>query len=96
MKNYNEKEESSYIQYLDANNLYGWAMSQELAINNFVWVENESKIKIEKLVQNYNENSGIRYIFEVDINYYCGNEQKINIDHYRKMKEDIKIYRKKI
>ena len=26
MKNYDEKEESSYIQYLDANNLYGWAI----------------------------------------------------------------------
>ena len=30
MKNYNNNEESSYIQYLDANNLYGWAMSKKL------------------------------------------------------------------
>ena len=28
MKNYNNNEESSYIQYLGANNLYGWAMSK--------------------------------------------------------------------
>ena len=28
MKNYNKNEESSYIQYLHANNLYGWAMSK--------------------------------------------------------------------
>ena len=29
MKNYNNNEESSYIQYLDANNFYGWAMSKK-------------------------------------------------------------------
>ena len=35
MKNYNNNEESSYIQYLDANNLYGWAMSKKLPVNGF-------------------------------------------------------------
>ena len=39
MNNYNENEESSYIQYLDANHLYGWAMSQKLPVNNFKWIE---------------------------------------------------------
>ena len=33
MKNYNNNEEPSYIQYLDANNLYGWAMSKKLPVN---------------------------------------------------------------
>ena len=33
MKNYNNNEESSYIQYLDANNFYGWAMSKKLLVN---------------------------------------------------------------
>ena len=37
MKNYNEKEESSYIQYLDVNNLYGWAISQRLPVSGFKW-----------------------------------------------------------
>ena len=35
MKNYNNNEESSYIQYLDANNLYGWAMPKKLPINGY-------------------------------------------------------------
>ena len=30
MKNYNKNIESSYIEYLDANNMYGWEMSQKL------------------------------------------------------------------
>ena len=33
MKNYDKNKESSYIQYLNANNLYGWAMSQKLPVN---------------------------------------------------------------
>ena len=44
MENYDESKESSYIQYLDANNLYGWAMSQKLPVNNFKWVKDTSKI----------------------------------------------------
>ena len=39
MKNYEKNEESSYIQYVDANNLYGWAVSQKLPVNNFKWVK---------------------------------------------------------
>ena len=35
MKDYNNNKESSYIQYLDANNLYGWAMSKKLPVNGF-------------------------------------------------------------
>ena len=41
MKNYDENKESSYIPYLDANDLYGWAMSQILPVNGFKWVNNE-------------------------------------------------------
>ena len=41
MKNYDKNIESSYIEYLDANDLYGWAMSQKLPINDFTWIKRE-------------------------------------------------------
>ena len=68
MENYDENKESSYIQYLDANNLYGWAMSQKLPKSNFKWVEDTSRIN-EEFIKNYNENSNKGYILEVDVKY---------------------------
>ena len=41
MKNYNKNIESSYMQYLDANNLYGWAISQKFPVNIFKWAKQE-------------------------------------------------------
>ena len=67
MKNYNNNEESSYIQYLEANNLYGWAMSKKLPVNGFKWIDN-NEIN-EKFIKNYNENDNKGYILEVDIKY---------------------------
>ena len=66
MKNYDENKESSYIQYLDANNLYGWAMSQKLPVNGFEWVNNEIN---EEFIKNYDENSDKGYILVVDVKY---------------------------
>ena len=42
-KNYNEDTISSNLMYLDANNLYGWAMSQKLLVNRFKWVQTLSR-----------------------------------------------------
>ena len=38
---YIPNEESTYLQYLDANNLYGWAMVQKLPTHRFLWREAE-------------------------------------------------------
>ena len=42
MKDYDKNKESSYIQYWDLNNLYGWAMSLNLPVNQFVWIKDTS------------------------------------------------------
>ena len=68
MKNYNKNEESSYIQYLDANNLYGWAMSQKLPKNGFKWINNVTEID-EEFVKNYDEDNDEGCILEVDVKY---------------------------
>ena len=66
MNNYDKNKESSYIQYLDANSLYGWAMSQKLPVNSFKWVKNTSKIDGE-FIKNYDKDSDKGYILEVDV-----------------------------
>ena len=68
MKNYDKNKKSSYIQYLDANNLYGWPMCQKLPVNVFKWVKDVSKVD-EELIKDYDEDSDKGYIFEVDVEY---------------------------
>ena len=40
MKDYDKNKDSSYFKYWDVNNLYGWAMSKKLTVNNFTQVLN--------------------------------------------------------
>ena len=72
MKHYNNNEESSYIQYLDANNLSGWAMSKKLPVNGFKWINNNETAEPvinEDFIKNYDEKNDKGYIFEVDVKY---------------------------
>ena len=62
MKDYEKDKESSYLMYLDANNLYGWAMSQKLTIRNFKW-RNVNKFKMS----NYKGDKGCS--IECDLEY---------------------------
>ena len=66
MKNYDKNIESSYLMCLDANNLYGQAMSQRLPVNGFEWVEQLSEFD-ERFIKNYDESNDKWYILEVDI-----------------------------
>ena len=65
MKNYDPQKESSYITYLDANNLYGWAMSQKLPTGDFRWIPSPDSINLDS----YDENSAKGLILEVDLEY---------------------------
>ena len=70
INDYDKDIESSYLEYLDANNLYGWAMSQKLPVDGFEWVEEDDLSKFdESFIKNYDENSDNGYIFEADIEY---------------------------
>ena len=72
---YDPLRPTKYLQYLDANNLYGWAMSQPLPTGEFKWVDIENlkqearKLKktIDMMVRN--SNRGYGYVLEVDVKY---------------------------
>ena len=67
MKEYDEMAPLSYIMYLDANNLYGWAMPQYLPTGGFRWMT-EKQINNVNLAK-YNEQSKKGLILEVDLKY---------------------------
>ena len=66
MKDFDESKPSTFIQYLDANNLYGWAMTQKLPTHGFKWIDVD-KPSVLKLLEKKDTNQG--FIFEVDLDY---------------------------
>ena len=56
MKNHDKNIKSLYLMYLDANNLYGWTISQNIPVNAFKWKKNTFKFN-EDFTKNYNEYS---------------------------------------
>ena len=54
--------------YLDANNLYGWAMPQKLPVNGFKWIEGSSEFN-KSFIKTYDENSDRGNFLEVNVKY---------------------------
>ena len=54
--------------YLDANNLYGWAMPQKLPVNGFKWIEGSSEFN-KSFIKTYDENSDRGHFLEVNVKY---------------------------
>ena len=67
MKEYDEKAPSKYIMYLDANNLYGWAMSLHLSTGGFRWLTEKEINKID--LAKYKEDSKKGVILKVYLEY---------------------------
>ena len=65
MKTYNKNKKSTYLQYIDANNLYGWAMSKKLPVRRFKW--DDANKCTEVMIKNYNEDDKYGALLEVDI-----------------------------
>ena len=65
MKNFDPKQDNRFLVYLDANNLYGWAMSQPLPVEEFEWMS-EADLQNWK---NFVEEEGKGCILEVDLLY---------------------------
>ncbi|GFY55333.1 uncharacterized protein TNIN_292571 [Trichonephila inaurata madagascariensis] len=66
MSNFNPDDEIKYLMYLDANNLYGYAMSKYLPLKDFVWSDNNLT---EQDILNLSDESDVGYILEVDLEY---------------------------
>ena len=99
MKEYDEKAPSKYIMYLDANNLYGWAMSQYLPTGGFRWMTEKQTNNID--LAKYNDNSKKGLILEVDLEYpkelhYLHNDYPIGPEKVKVTKDMLSIYCQKI
>ena len=66
-KTYDESKPSKHMMYLDANNLYGWAMSQSLPVSDYV-METETNWTTEQILA-LEDDAAKGYIFEVDLEY---------------------------
>ena len=65
MCDYDSNKQSTFITYLDKNNLYGWSMSEYLPYGEFKWLKNVDKLDVMSI----NEKSDVGYILEVDLKY---------------------------
>ena len=68
MKDHDKNKESSYLQYWDVDNRYGWARSQKLPVNNFEWIKDTFQFN-EAFIKNCSEESDEGYFLEVDNQY---------------------------
>ena len=65
MRDYDSNKPTTFITYLDKNNLYGWAMSEYLPYREFEWLKNVDSFDVMSI----DKKSDAGYILEVDLKY---------------------------
>ena len=65
MNDYDPEKPSTFITYLDKNNLYGWTMSEYIPYGEFNWLKNVHEFDVNSI----NEKSYTGYFLEVDLEY---------------------------
>ena len=66
---YDPSHPTKYLQYLDANNLYGWAMSQPLPAGGFHWIDLDESKGFKYIVDELAKRKDRGYLLEVDVAY---------------------------
>jgi hypothetical protein len=69
MNDYNPDDVSSYIMYLDANNLYGHAMSRSLPYGGFKWFDCKNQKRLHDFINNLDDDGDTGYFVECDLHY---------------------------
>ena len=81
MNDYDENKETSYIQYCDVNNLYGWTILEQFLVNNAEWIKDTSQVN-EDFIKNYNDESDEEYFLKLIFNILNNYMNVIMIDHF--------------
>ena len=84
---YDPSKPKKYITYLDANNLYGWAMSKPLPKRDFKW---KRVMPTEEEILQKKENAKSGWILEVDLDYAAELHEEINSFHLAPEKKAVK------
>ena len=67
LPNYDSSKPKQHLVYWDANNLYGWAMSQYLPTGDFKWMKDEDIDELD--VNQMKDDTERGYIYECDLEY---------------------------
>ena len=65
MSHYKPNKPSTFITYLDKNNLYGWSITEYLPYGEFKWLKNVDELDVMSI----NKKNDVGYFLEVDLKY---------------------------